>query len=62
MGDDLPEVEHSIIVGGVWHNDSTAGVAVYCNTCNTEILYAAEELTPTQIAEAVAAHSDEAQA
>ena len=50
---------HEITVEGVWHNDSTAGVFVWCDTCGDSILEGDEfgdRLTPDQINEAVAAH------
>lgn len=55
----MSEGIHHIEVVGRWHNDSTAGVYVWCNTCDSQLLEGddyGDRLTPEQIADAVAAH------
>ena len=54
-----PEGQHEVTVEGQWHNDNTAGVFVWCNTCNWILLEGddfGDRLTPDQIIRAVLAH------
>lgn len=51
--------EHRIEVMGRWHNDGTAGVSVWCATCEVTLIEGDEfgdVLTPQQIADAVSEH------
>ena len=44
---------------GVWHNDDTAGVYVWCETCDVEVLGVDDDvdvLTVEQIVSAVERH------
>lgn len=54
------EIDHRIEVRGRWHNDNTAGVSVWCETCDVSVIDSDDHgdvLTPEQIALAVAEHT-----
>lgn len=53
------EEVHDIRVRGQWFNDETAGVYIWCRTCDNEVLNGepfGDQLSPAQIAEAVVDH------
>lgn len=47
--------KHDVAVTGVWQNDTTASVMVWCNTCEAALMEG-ESLTPEQINAAVSQH------
>lgn len=51
--------DHEVVVLGVWHNDSTAGLEVYCRTCEVELRYEESDdgLTLEEITEVIAEHT-----
>lgn len=49
----------SITVVGIWFNDSTAGVGVWCDTCKTYLVQSDESLTLDEIRSAADGHTHE---
>ena len=52
-------MDHIIYVRGDWHNDDTAGVYVWCETCDVLVIKGDDfddVLTPEQISTALERH------
>jgi hypothetical protein len=48
--------EHEVVVYGVWHNDSTAGVEAFCSSCDQRIGYWGDGCSLDKLTQAVAGH------